>query len=381
LLDLSFLNNQSTLYTTIMAPIKVGLMGYGFSTNCFHVPYILPNPDLEIYAFLQRKEAPQDKTESGKHCTIDHPNAKHYRTADDFFADSDIELVVVCTAVASHAEYAEKALRSGKHVVVEKPFTQTSEEANHLIAVAKETGKILTVFQNRRYDSDFRTLAKLVKQKAFGKVTEFENHYDVDNPPWLRPNPNPGPGDGMLFGLGTHSFDQTILLFGPPKSVTATTRTLKEGSKSNDTFIALLQYDGEQKDLLVLVKTTIVSPVPGYKQPKYIIRGTHGAFFKSGEDVQVDHFYSGVKVTDEKFGVEPENYFGYLSTVEGSPVGKHDGTWKSEKGSYQDYYVDVVKAIKGGEVAVKPEESRDGLRVIEAAVESAEKGVTVQFSL
>lgn len=100
-----------------MAPIKVGLMGYGFSTKSFHVPFILPNPDLEVYAFLQRAEAPKDKSgvEKGKHCTVDHPNAKHYRTADDFFADKDIELVIVCTGVDTHAKFAEQAMRSGKH--------------------------------------------------------------------------------------------------------------------------------------------------------------------------------------------------------------------------------------------------------------------------
>lgn len=105
--------------TLTMAPIKVGLMGYGFSTKCFHLPFITPNADLEVYAFLQRAEAPTDKTgpESGKHCTVDYPKAKHYRTADDFFADAEIELVIVCTSSNNHAEFAEKAMRSGKHGV------------------------------------------------------------------------------------------------------------------------------------------------------------------------------------------------------------------------------------------------------------------------
>jgi hypothetical protein len=100
-----------------MAPIKVGLMGYGFSTKCFHLPFITPNPDLEVYAFLQRAEAPADKTnlEPGKHCTVNYPKAKHYRTTDTFFADPDIELVIVCTSSDNHAEFAEKAMRSGKH--------------------------------------------------------------------------------------------------------------------------------------------------------------------------------------------------------------------------------------------------------------------------
>jgi len=185
----------------------------------------------------------------------------------------------------------------------------------------------------------------------------------------------------MLHGLGTHSIDQTLLLFGNPSSIWATTRALKPGSKSNDTFIVQLQYSGAQADLLVTVRTTIISPVPLHKMPKYSIRGRHGAYFKTGEDCQVDHFYGGVAVTDDKFGVEPENFHGYLSTTEESAMGKFEGEYKSEKGSYADYYRDVVKAIRGGEVVVKPEESRNGLRVIELALESERTGRSVPFSV
>lgn len=141
-----------------MAPLKVGLMGYGFSTKSFHLPFILPNPDLKVHAFLQRAEA------QGKagHCTVDYPHAKHYRTAEDFFADSEIDLVIVCTQHDSHADFAERALLAGKHgrssqqavpanrvVVVEKPFTVSTEEANRVIAAAEKSGKILTVFQSK----------------------------------------------------------------------------------------------------------------------------------------------------------------------------------------------------------------------------------------
>lgn len=100
-----------------MAPLNVGLLGYGFSTKCFHLPFITPNPDLKVYAFLQRAEAPADKTgvEKGKHCTVDYPEAKHYRTSDEFFGDKNIDLVIVCTQHGTHAEFAEKSLLAGKH--------------------------------------------------------------------------------------------------------------------------------------------------------------------------------------------------------------------------------------------------------------------------
>jgi predicted dehydrogenase len=196
-------------------------MGYGFSTKCFHLPFITPNPDFEVYAFLQRKEAPSkgSKVEKGVHCTIDHPQAKHYRTPEDFFADQAIDLVIVCTGVDTHAKFAEQAMRSGKHgercwehpplpthadgapVVVEKPFTITSAESDHLIAIQKETGKVLSPFQNRRYDSDFRTLQKVLStQPGLGEITEFQNHYDVDNPEWVQKwtSPDLEPGEGNV---------------------------------------------------------------------------------------------------------------------------------------------------------------------------------------
>ncbi|KAK1057234.1 hypothetical protein LTR33_013691 [Friedmanniomyces endolithicus] len=370
---------------TTMAPIKVGLLGYGFSTKVFHLPYILPNPDFEVYAFLQRSEAPKDKSkvEPGEHCTVDYPNAKHYRTIEDFCADPEIQLVSVCTKVGVHVEHAEKALLAGKHVVVEKPFTTTSAECDHLIEVAKKSGKILTVFQNRRYDSDFLTLRKLFAEKAFGEVTEFQNHYDCDNPPWMRSTDMGwSPGNGMLFGLGTHSVDQTLLLFGKPKSVTGFTRALKlRGSETDDTFTVILQYDGEQKDLVCTVKTTVISPLPMERMLKYMVRGTAVAFVKTGEDPQVDHHMAGMKADDPKFGAEPEGYYGYLSTTKDSALGESKRILESEKGCYMDYYRDVAKAIRGeAEVAVKPEQSRMGIRVIELARESAQKGVTLPYS-
>ncbi|KAK0922712.1 hypothetical protein LTR91_015516 [Friedmanniomyces endolithicus] len=367
-----------------MAPIKVGLLGYGFSTKVFHLPYILPNPGYEVYAFLQRSEAPKDKSkvEPGEHCTVDYPNAKHYRTIEDFCADPEIQLVSVCTKVGVHVEHAEKALLAGKHVVVEKPFTTTSAECDHLIEVAKKSGKILTVFQNRRYDSDFLTLKKLFAEKAFGEVTEFQNHYDCDNPPWMRSTDMGwSPGNGMLFGLGTHSIDQT-LLFGKPKSVTGFLRALKlRGSETDDTFTVILQYDGEQKDLVCTVKTTVISPLPMERMLKYMVRGTTGAFVKTGEDPQVDHHMAGMKADDPKFGAEPESYYGYLSTTKDSALGESKRVLESERGCYMDYYRDVAKAIRGEvEVVVKPEQSRMGIRMIELARESAQKGVTLPYS-
>jgi len=233
-------------------PINVGIVGYGFSTKCFHLPFILPNPELNVYAFLQRATGLADAKRWG-HCTVDFPQAKHYRTADDFFADKNIELVVICTH--NHEEFVERALNAGKHgesptsgrkrgcdeltpsiVVVEKPFVPTSDKAEKLVALAKEKGKVLTVFHStspayqgvyhvryrtrryesesnrgrsltsaadRRYDSDFRTLEHLVNKGALGEVMEAQMHFDFPNASWVNGYSSKyKPGDGMLFGLG-----------------------------------------------------------------------------------------------------------------------------------------------------------------------------------
>ncbi|KAJ9622453.1 hypothetical protein H2203_006675 [Taxawa tesnikishii (nom. ined.)] len=375
-----------------MAPLNVGLMGYGFSTKSFHLPFIIPNPDLKVYAFLQRAEKPNDAKEAGKHCAIDYPEAKHYRTADEFFADPNIDLVVVCTHHDSHADFAERALNAGKHaaqVVVEKPFTVSIPEADHVIALAKEKGKILTVFQNRRYDSDFLTLQHLVDSGAFGKITEAEMHYDVDFPSWISGwnSPDYEPGNGMLFGLGSHTIDQALQLFGKPKSVTAFYRSLRGvESKTDDTFTIILQYGGEQKNLMVTIKTTVVSPM---QYPlKWLVRGYKGSYVKYGDDPQESQVSTGRSATDPSFGVEKDAIHGLLTTSErfdkcqtkDEGSGRWVGKYPSLKGDYVGFYKDLVAAIHGkGEVKIKPEQSRDGIKIIELARESADKGITLPF--
>jgi predicted dehydrogenase len=172
-------------------------------------------------------------------------------------------------------------------VVVEKPFTTTSSEADALIKTSKETGKLLTVFQNRRYDSDFRTLQRVISSNCLGDITEFQNHYDMDNPDWVQnwTSMDVEPGQGMLYGLGTHSLDQTLLLFGKPASVTAFTRVLRsKGGRADDSFTVVLQYGGERKDLVATVKTTIVSTLPMERQLKFMVRGREGTFLKVSGD-------------------------------------------------------------------------------------------------
>ncbi|TLD11896.1 hypothetical protein PspLS_11233 [Pyricularia sp. CBS 133598] len=387
-----------------MAPIKVGLVGYGFSTKCFHLPYILPNPDLQVYAFLQRAEAPPKgsgveaqhahgkMTIRGGHCTVEFPDAKHYRTADEFFGDQDIELVVICTP--NHEEFVEGALNSGKHVVVEKPFVTTSEGADRLIRLAKEKKRILTVFHNRRFDSDFLTLKHLLSEGALGDVRDAQIHFDFPDPSWIGgwTRKEYVPGEGMAFGLGSHTIDQALALFGTPSFVTgffASNRGVD--SDVDDTFTIVMQYSGNStnKNLLVTVKTSIITPMRD--QLKFFIRGTKGTYLKFGYCPQEARAIAnpGMPAPDDH-GVEDKRAWGDLTTKtqfdHASQSFDEDsklwiGKYPSLPGYCRGYYENVVHAIRdGADIEVRPEMARDGLRVIELARQSHEKGVKVPWS-
>ncbi|KAM0355117.1 hypothetical protein ACHAPU_000976 [Fusarium lateritium] len=375
--------------------IKVGVVGYGNSARSFHIPFITAVPEYELVAILQRAEAPSDPSSApkGSHCTVDFPQVKHYREADKFFADDEIQFVVVVTHHDTHAQFAEKALLAGKHVIVDKPFAMTSEEADKVIKLSEKKNLILTCFQNRRWDADFKTLSHLIEQGALGDIKEAELHYDFESPAWMYSmGAKFTPGSGMSYGLGTHSLDQALVLFGKPKSVTGFFRVQRDAeSEVEDSFTIILQYDGAQKDLLVTVKTSVVTPMA--QQLKQLVRGTKGSFIKFQQRstcITEDHIAAGLKPLDEKFGIEYENMQGILTTYDefDGKVQEYDPETKKYTGRYPTLpsrwvglYENVADAINGkAELAVKPTQSRDVLRVIELARESDQKGATVPWS-
>ncbi|KAH6989647.1 oxidoreductase [Ilyonectria sp. MPI-CAGE-AT-0026] len=384
-----------------MAPINVGIVGYGFAAKSFHLPFITANPEYNVAAILQRAAAPADPSTApaGSHCTVDYPKAKHYRSADEFFADPGIELVVVATHGDTHALFAEKALTAGKHVIADKPFTQTSAEANGIIELAKKKNLILTCFQNRRWDGDFQTLRKLIGSNAFGSITEAEIHYDFETPTWLSAvtADEYAPGLGMTYGLGTHSLDQAVVLFGRPKSVTGFFRAQREvaakgdNADIEDAFTIILQYDGDQQGLLVTVKTSIITPMN--QQLKYLVRGSEGSYVKFQQRstcVQEEQIAKGLLPTDPRFGIEPKEFNGILTTLSefdakyqslDPETNKYSGRYPTTAGRWLGVYENLAAAIKGtAELEVKAEQSRDGIRIIELARESHKKGCTVAWS-
>ncbi|KZL81440.1 oxidoreductase domain-containing protein [Colletotrichum incanum] len=378
-----------------MSTIKVGIVGYGFAAKNFHLPFITANKDYEVIAILQRAEAPSDPSSapSGSHCKVDIPNIRHYRNAEDFFADHDTQLIVVATHTDTHALYAELALRAGKHVIVDKPFARSSEEADRIIQLASSKGLILTCFQNRRWDGDFQTLRKLIKEDALGEIKEAEIHYDFESPPWLASMTKKeyAPGDGMAFGLGTHSIDQAIGLFGRPKSVTGFFRSQRGiESEVEDSFTIILQYDGPQKDLLVTVKTSVTTPMA--QQLKHLVRGTKGSWLKFQQRStcpQEEQIAEGRKPLEPGFGEEPAKLYGTLTTYKefdgrvqrfDEATKKYIGKYPSIVGNWLGVYENLAGAINGkAELEVKATQSRDAIRIIELARESHDTGATVTW--
>ncbi|OAK94892.1 NAD(P)-binding protein [Phaeosphaeriaceae sp. SRC1lsM3a] len=378
-----------------MAPIKVGVLGYGFAAKSFHIPFIRAIPDYEVAAILQRAEAPADPRSApkGSHCTVDFPEIAHYRKAEELFANPGIAFVVVATHADTHIFFAEQALQAGKHVIIDKPFARTTDEADRAIKLAKEKRLLLTCFQNRRYDGDFLTVQEVLRKDALGDINEAEIHYDFDRAPWLHrmTGKEYSPGDGHTFGLGTHSLDQAYVLFGRPASVTAFFRAQRGiESEIEDSFTIVLQYSGAKKGLLVTVKTSVVSPMA--QQLKFWIRGTKGSFLKHQQRStcpQEESIAQGADPSDADFAKESDALRGVLTTYDefdGSIQGFDDaskrfvGRYPTVRGAWMRLYQNVADTINGkGELAIKAEEVRDVLRIIELARESHEKGATVAW--
>jgi scyllo-inositol 2-dehydrogenase (NADP+) len=260
------------------------------------------------------------------------------------------------------------ALENGKHVVIEKPFASTEAEARQLIDLAESRGLILTAYQNRRWDSDFLTIKKLIEEDKLGHIVEYECRYDRFRPvvPTESWKEKKVPVGGNLYNLGPHLIDQALVLFGEPKTVTAEIRTVRPGTEIDDYFDVRLGYD----DKLVIVKSSLMV----YENfLRYNLHGTKGSFIKGGLDPQEETLRKNILPTQQPWGHEPEDRWGKLFSDE------FTGIVESEPGDYAPFYQNVYDAIvNGAELAVKPSEILRTSRVIDLATASSnEKKVMV----
>ncbi|HEY0094650.1 MAG TPA: oxidoreductase [Archangium sp.] len=332
------------------APLRTGLIGYGLSGARFHAPLLAAEPAFTLAAVSTRRAAEVSR---------DWPGVR-VLSLDELLADPSLELVIIATPNDTHAALAERALLAGKHVVVEKPFTLDSSEATRLDTLARERGRCLTVFHNRRWDGDFLTVRQLLEQGRLGRLFSFESHFDRFRPQVkARWKEDDVPGGGTLWDLGSHLIDQALQLFGLPESITADLGRQRTGARATDWFHLVLRYG----ELRVLLHSGSVVHEPW---PRFVLHGEVDAWSKYGLDPQEEQLGAGLRPGLAGWGVEPPERSGRLS---------HGGSVPGLPGRYEAFYRQLAAAIAGeGPVPVTAESAGQVIRVIEAAVRSAQEG-------
>lgn len=339
-------------------PIKVGLAAYGMSGKVFHAPLLAAHPGFRLQKIVERTNRGSGEK---------YPSVAVVEDFSAILQDREIELVVVNTPESTHFELTQAALNAGKHVVVEKAFTVTTQEARSLIDLAREKGSMLSVFQNSRWHGDFLTVQQVIGQKLLGQLVEFEAHYDRFRN-FIQPNSwkeEPRPGVGVLHNLGSHMIDQALVLFGWPQSVWADLRIQRPGGKVVDNYEVILFYD----TLKVTLKTSYLVREPG---PRYTLHGTEGSFVKYGTDPQEEALKSGQIPGGAGWVRELEAYWGKLNTqLNGLHV---EGRIETLPGSYLDYYGNIYGAIREQkELLVKPGQALQTIAIIEIAIKSSQE--------
>lgn len=341
-----------------MSQIRTAILSFGMSGKVFHAPFIQLHAGFELYGVWERT-----KSES----LAFYPGIKIFRSLEELLADETIELVIVNTPTGTHFDYAKKTLEAGKHAVVEKAFTTTVEEAVALKQLAEKKGLKISVFQNRRWDSDFKTVKKIVQEGWLGEIMEAEIHFDrfKDELSPKAHKETPAPGAGILNDLSPHLIDQALHLFGKPQSVFADIRITRPGSKVDDYFEILLYYP----TLRVRLKAGYQVREPF---PSYVIHGRKGSFLKSRGDLQEAKLLAGEKPNLTDWCTEPESEQGLLHTEKDGKVIREK--IPTLKGNYYDYYDGIYQSIRNNEpLQVTATDGIHVMQIINAAFKSNEE--------
>ena len=350
-----------------MADLRVAIIGYGLAGRVFHAPLIAAARGLAVASVVT--SSPERQAQVAR----DHPQARTLSSADRLWERDDHDLVVIATPNATHAALASAAIDHGLPVVVDKPLAVTASRAEQLVAQAQRAGLLLTVFQNRRWDSDHLTLHRLLNGGYLGEVIRYESRFER----W-RPSPKPGSwretlpadeGGGLLLDLGSHLVDQALTLFGAVTHVYAEVDARRGLPADDDVFIALRHASGTVSHL----RASAVTGAPG---PRLRVLGSEAAFVLTRLDSQEDRLRDGARPdTVPDWGVEPEAHRGRLVTGETSvPVPGEPGDWAR-------FYALLAVALRdGGPAPVDPADAVAVLRVLEQARESALTATTVSVA-
>lgn len=342
--------------------LRVGLVGYGYASKTFHAPLIAGTPGLELAAVVS--------SDAGK-VHADWPALPVVSEPQALFNDPTLDLIVIPTPNDTHYPLAQQALAAGKHVVVDKPFTVTLSQAHALQQQAQQRGLLLSVFHNRRWDSDFLTLKTLLQEGSLGEVVYFESHFDRFRPQvrqrWREQG---GAGSGIWYDLGPHLIDQALQLFGKPQTLFVDLGQLRPGSQSVDYFHALLQY-GKRR---VVLHGSMLAAAEG---PRYVVHGTQGSYIKYGLDPQEDRLKAGDRLPQADWGYDMRDGVVTLSrddVLAEQPL-------LTLPGNYPAYYAAIRDAINGDGVNPVPAaEAIAVMEMIELGIESDKQQAALPVS-
>jgi scyllo-inositol 2-dehydrogenase (NADP+) len=342
-----------------MNRIRVGIIGFGLSGRYFHAPLLLAHPGFSI------KMVSTSREQEAKALV---PDVQVVGDPSTLTRNPDIDLIVNCAPNTFHFSYSAEALETGKHVVIEKPFVTTVAEGERLIELAARSNRVVSVFHNRRWDSDFLTVKKLIGSRRLGNIKHFESHMDRWRPQCRahRWREQPREGSGVFYDLGPHLIDQALVLFGMPERLMADIQCQRAGGATDDYFHLTLYYGSTR----VLLQSSSFSST----SPRYQVFGDLGTFMKFGLDPQESQLKQGLSPSDHDFGREPERDFGILTNPDtgvSQPV-------SSERGHYLAFYDQLYESLtQQRSAAVSAEEALRSIRLIELALCSSRTGSVV----
>ena len=344
--------------------IDVGLIGFGFAGRTFHAPVISAVEGLRLAAILQRCGAEAQQA---------YPSARLLRTLDELLEINSIRLIVIATPNTTHFDLAKQCLLAGRDVVIDKPFTTTYAEAAELVDIAKQKQRLVSVYQNRRWDGDFVTVQSLIADGKLGRVVLYESHFDRYRPQ-LRANAwreKDEPGSGLLFDLGPHLIDQALVLFGAPEALSADLRIEREGAAVDDAFDVVFYYP----KMRAVLRAGVLVSTP---TPRFAIQGTQGGYLKYGLDPQEDALKRGEMPTGDSWGYEASEHWGTLFSAQGDSFAS--AKLPTAPGDYREYYENVRDALLGtAPLAVTPQQALNVMRALELAVESSRRRCVVPW--
>ncbi|UYC12986.1 oxidoreductase [Xanthomonas sp. CFBP 8445] len=343
-----------------MSDFNLALLGFGYVGRTFHAPLIAHTPGLRLHTVVSRQADAVNAAWPQAHVVADAAQA---------FADPQIDAVVIATPNQTHAPLALAALAHGKHVLVDKPFTLDVAEAQQVLEQAQRAGRIVSVFQNRRWDGDFLGVRALLEAGTLGEIAEFHSHFDRHRPQvgdrWRE---HALPGSGLWFDLGPHLLDQALQLFGPPQAVQTDLALQRPGAQAVDYVHAVLRYPR----LRVVLHAGSLVAANGLR---FAIHGSGGSYLKHGLDTQEAQLRAGVAPGAPEWGEDPLP--GQLRLV--GADGTHSvQTLPAHRGDYRDCYAAFREALAGrGPAPVDAAQALAVMRLLEAGVRSAASGCSV----